>query len=272
MRGQMKLLGESLGEAYGCLKSGGVGNGNSQGDGEVEGQESGKWFEEEIDPTIFQPALPWTLSFHLGIQDAALVLHLRTLAPVYNHERNAGGTSVAGSGTHTPTITSSSVSETPMLSLRQRLGLAEKLPVHDESGEVFTLTPGWHGLNASQGSIPHGGEINADSSHQGPSSRIAAAHPAPNPAPSGLSSWFTAATSSSRSPSPAPPPPLPPSSSNTQGGNPAAGGGGGITVKVREKIRVESQDPALMAVMAKLSALRHRVEGRKGCLGVLMGE
>ena len=253
MRGQMNLLGESLGEAYGCLKNG-SGSGNSQAGGE--------WFEEEMDPTIFQPALPWTLSFHLGIQDAALVLYLRTLAPVYHQERNAGGsTSVAGSGTHTPITTSTSVSETPMLSLRQRLGLAEKLPIHDETGEVFTLSPGWHGLNASRGSAPHGGEVNADSSHQEPWSSIAA------PAPSGLSSWFTTATSSSRSPSPVPPPPLPPHS-DTMGGN----RGRGITVKVREKIRVESQDPALMAVMAKLSALRHRVERRGGCLGVLMGD
>lgn len=46
----------------------------------------------------------------------------------------------------------------------------------------------------------------------------------------------------------------------------------GQEVKVREKVRVESQDPSLMAVGAKLSAVGHAVEGWRWKLGIVMGE
>lgn len=90
------------------------------------------------------------------------MLHVRTL--LYHHEDN---TSVSG------------------LSLRQRLGLAPKLPEHDEVEQFFTFK--------------------------------------------------------------------------------------GQEVKVREKVRVESQDPALMAVMAKLSALGHGVAVWRRSLSIVMG-
>ncbi|KAJ5094492.1 hypothetical protein N7456_010353 [Penicillium angulare] len=45
----------------------------------------------------------------------------------------------------------------------------------------------------------------------------------------------------------------------------------GEEVRVKEKIRVESQDPSLMAVMAKLTALEHEVMRWVGALRVLMG-
>lgn len=45
----------------------------------------------------------------------------------------------------------------------------------------------------------------------------------------------------------------------------------GDEVKVREKVRVESQDPSLMAVMAKLTALQHEVQKWICALNVLMG-
>lgn len=45
----------------------------------------------------------------------------------------------------------------------------------------------------------------------------------------------------------------------------------GDEVHVREKIRVESQDPSLMSVMAKLTALEHEVMRWVGALRVLMG-
>lgn len=45
----------------------------------------------------------------------------------------------------------------------------------------------------------------------------------------------------------------------------------GQEVKVREKVRVESQDPALMAVMAKLSALGHGVAVWRRSLSIVMG-
>lgn len=46
----------------------------------------------------------------------------------------------------------------------------------------------------------------------------------------------------------------------------------GQEVKVREKVRVESQDPSLMAVMAKLSALEHGVKVGRRALDVVMGK
>lgn len=45
----------------------------------------------------------------------------------------------------------------------------------------------------------------------------------------------------------------------------------GEDVYVKEKVRVESQDPSLMAVMAKLSALEHEVMRWVAALRVLMG-
>ncbi|KAJ5628838.1 hypothetical protein N7490_011066 [Penicillium lividum] len=45
----------------------------------------------------------------------------------------------------------------------------------------------------------------------------------------------------------------------------------GEEVRVREKIRVESQDPSLMAVMAKLTALEHEVMRWVAALRLLMG-
>ncbi|KAJ5239609.1 hypothetical protein N7468_004228 [Penicillium chermesinum] len=45
----------------------------------------------------------------------------------------------------------------------------------------------------------------------------------------------------------------------------------GEEVRVREKVRVESQDPSLMAVMAKLTALEHEVMRCVDALRVLMG-
>lgn len=41
---------------------------------------------------------------------------------------------------------------------------------------------------------------------------------------------------------------------------------------MREKVRVESQDPSLMAVMAKLSALEHVVVGARRNLAIVMGQ
>lgn len=46
----------------------------------------------------------------------------------------------------------------------------------------------------------------------------------------------------------------------------------GEDVCVKEKVRVESQDPSLMAVMAKLSALGHSVGSWRVRVAVVMGE
>lgn len=46
----------------------------------------------------------------------------------------------------------------------------------------------------------------------------------------------------------------------------------GEEVKVKEKLRVETQDPSLIAVMAKLSALEHEIMKNRASLKIVMGE
>lgn len=46
----------------------------------------------------------------------------------------------------------------------------------------------------------------------------------------------------------------------------------GQEVRVKEKVRVESQDPSLMAAMAKLGALEHSVALSRRALDVVMGK
>lgn len=111
----------------------------------------------------FSPPFPSNLSLHLSIVDAALVLHVRTLAAPFTPDSSITG-----------------------LSIRTRLGLGPRPPVHDELDQVFRYR--------------------------------------------------------------------------------------GEEVSVKEKVRVESPDPSLMAVMAKLSALGHAVGGWRLRVGVVMGE
>ncbi|MCJ1291077.1 hypothetical protein MMC34_002620 [Xylographa carneopallida] len=152
--GQLRLLSDLIQEARQALKGG--------------NEVVGKWWESSVDENIFEPPLPPTLSFHLSICEASLLLQLRTLQL-----------------TNPSTPTSFTSDALPGLSLRQRLGLAARLPEHDESGRAFTFR--------------------------------------------------------------------------------------GQEARVREKVRVESQDPSLMAVMAKLSALEHAVGVARGSLAIVMG-
>ena len=46
----------------------------------------------------------------------------------------------------------------------------------------------------------------------------------------------------------------------------------GEAVRVKEKVRVESQDPNLMAMMAKLAALEHNVALARKALDIVMGK
>ena len=46
----------------------------------------------------------------------------------------------------------------------------------------------------------------------------------------------------------------------------------GQEVKVKEKIRVESQDPSLMAAIAKLTALERSLAHARSALDVVMGK
>lgn len=146
--GQLRLLADSIDEARLTLKGG-------------EELPGGKWWDPREDDDVYSPPHPPTLSTHLAIIDAALVLWVRTLFAA-----NEDNTSISG------------------LSLRQRLGLAPKLPEHDEVDKIFIFK--------------------------------------------------------------------------------------GQEVRVREKVKVESQDPALMAVMAKLSALGHAVAVARNNLSTVM--
>ena len=167
--GQLKLLHEHLGEARTCLK------------GPVPGQErdarvpGGEWWIHSAAEEVFDPPLPSHLSLHFTIQDANLVLTIRTLAPT--------------SASHTPsTPTADSSFSLSGFNLRSRLlGLGTRLPTHDEIGEVFQ----WKGREE---------------------------------------------------------------------------------VVVREKLRVETGDPSLMSVAAKLSALEHEVGRWRMNVRIVMGD
>lgn len=152
--GQLKLLHDHLREAKACLK------------GPVPGAElpsipGAEWWTSSPDENVFQPPLGEHVSLHFTIQDANLVLTVRTLAPT-----TPGGT---------PSTPSEGAFSLSGLNLRTRLlGLGPKPPNHDEMGEIYE----WRGRQE---------------------------------------------------------------------------------VIVREKVRVESGDPSLMSIAAKMSALEHEV-------------
>ncbi|KAL2056009.1 hypothetical protein ABVK25_003651 [Lepraria finkii] len=147
--GQLKLLADTIEEARQTLKGG----------DDVVG---GKWWEDGTSDDTFSPPSPQPSHSTSPSPTPPSSLHIRTLAPPSQPE-----TSLTG------------------LSIRTRLGLASRPPVHDELDQVFQYR--------------------------------------------------------------------------------------GEEVTVKEKVRVESQDPSLMAVMAKLSALGHAVGGWRVRVGVVMG-
>ncbi|KAI1610631.1 RAVE subunit 2/Rogdi [Exophiala viscosa] len=154
MEGQMKLLHDHLRDAKAYLR------------GPVTGAEFGsipgaEWWTNSADESVFQPPLGDRLSLHFTIQDANLVLTIRTLTPT-----SPGGT---------PSSVPDNSFSLSGFNLRGKLlGLGPKPPNHDEMGEIFE----WRGKQ---------------------------------------------------------------------------------DVIVREKVRVESGDPSLMSIAAKLSALEHEV-------------
>ena len=152
--GQLKLLHDHLREAKACLKGSGPRN-------DVDPVPGAGWWTNSPDENTFQPPLGEHLSLHFTIQDAHLVLTVRTLAPT-----SPGGT---------PSTPNESAFSLSGFSLRTKLlGLGPKPPNHDEMGEIFE----WRGRQ---------------------------------------------------------------------------------DVIVREKVRVETGDPSLLSIAAKLSALEHEV-------------
>ncbi|RMZ80063.1 hypothetical protein DV737_g3131, partial [Chaetothyriales sp. CBS 132003] len=154
MSGQLKLLHGHLRDAKAYMKGTVAGEPANRVPG-------GEWWLHSVQAEVFQPPLPALLSLHLTIQDANIVLTIRTLAPT-----SPGGT---------PSTPAESPFSLSGFSLRNKLlGLGPKAPNHDEMGEIFE----WRGKT---------------------------------------------------------------------------------DVVVREKVRVETGDPSLMSVAAKLSALEHEV-------------
>ena len=167
--GQLKLLNDHLSEARDFLK------------GPVPGADlchipGAEWWNSSVADEVLGPSATYELSLHFSVQDANLVLTVRTLEPAPAPSSQSSATSSGD----TPFSISG-------FSLRNRLlGLGPKPPHHDEVGETFP----WR-----------------------------------------------------------------------QDGY----------VHVREKVRVESGDPSLMSVAAKLSALQHEVARWNVNLSIVMG-
>jgi hypothetical protein len=165
--GQLRLLHENIQEAKSALK------------GWTEDQKP--WYEDPVDPAAFSPPLPSSISFHLSISEAAVLLNVRTLEAAYPNTGTNTPLSFSQSGTGTPSYSG--------FSLRERLVGAlggGRQAFHDEAHEVFVYK--------------------------------------------------------------------------------------GQEVRVRDKVRVESQDPSLMAAMAKLGALERNVALSRRALDIVMGK
>ncbi|KAK3290275.1 RAVE subunit 2/Rogdi [Chaetomium fimeti] len=231
---QLRLLSQSLSEASTVLK-GAPPPGDPQ-----------HWTTGSVAPSHFTPPLPQpttatsstspaSLSFHLSIQDSSLVLWLRSLEPA-DAPLNFG------------------------TKLALAIGTARRLE-HDESEKVFGYC--CSGEDHHHNHQPH------------MSPPLAPALPAISPAP-------LAKIPSREAPAPAPAPaPVPApmgqalvplsgtrdgSSSSSKKANKA------VDVFVREKVRVESADPSLMSLSAKLSALGHTLAVARRNLAAVLGE
>ncbi|KAK8155063.1 RAVE subunit 2/Rogdi [Phyllosticta citrichinensis] len=177
--GQLGLLYDNIEEARQALR----------GTPEVRPQ----WWNCPVDEKIFDPPLPADLSFHIYLQDAAIILELRTLEPY--DATSPDSTSIFGI----------------RRAIAGALGVSSS-PAHDEADKVFDYGP-----------LP--------------------VRPSSN------------------------------SSNNDSEGEREARPPKMVTrqVKVREKVRVESQDPNLIAATAKLNALEHHLALSRKALDIVMG-
>ncbi|KAI1324577.1 hypothetical protein F5Y16DRAFT_302346 [Xylariaceae sp. FL0255] len=186
----------------------------------------GDWTQSSASSTSFSPPLNPTVSFHVTIQDAALVLHLRALEPA-DAPVNLG------------------------IKFALAIGTARRLE-HDEADKVFSYRH--HDSPPISPTHPHAEDKGSQDA---------------TPIPS--SSTFTTTTST----------PYPTSGTRAMtgvnqgmgnGGNTAAVVGDVERVYVREKVRVESADPSLLSMSAKLGALSNTLGLARRNLAAVMGE
>ncbi|KAK8230489.1 RAVE subunit 2/Rogdi [Phyllosticta capitalensis] len=185
--GQLGLLYDNIEEARQALR----------GASDVRPQ----WWNNPVDEKIFDPPLPADLSFHIYLQDAAIILELRTLEP------------------HDP----ASSSDNSIFGFRRALAGAlgvSTAPAHDEADKVFDYgpVPVHRPSSSNSGSANGNGEGEGDGDGSGARTKMVTRQ-----------------------------------------------------VKVREKVRVESQDPNLIAAMAKLNALEHHLALSRKALDIVMG-
>ncbi|MCJ1308300.1 37S ribosomal protein S22 [Agyrium rufum] len=122
--GQLRLLFELLQEAKQTLKGG--------------ADVVGEWPAFTVDEAIFSPPLPSHFAITLTINEASILLTLRTI------EHYSGGTPSSGARPSSSSSTASSsfapdFSSISTFSLRHRLGLAPRPPEHDESDRTFSF-------------------------------------------------------------------------------------------------------------------------------------
>lgn len=260
-----------------------------------------EWTLASVAPSHFDPPLPSNISFHLSLQDAQLVLHLRALEPA--DAPVAFGTKIA-----------------------LAIGTARRLE-HDEAERVFTYccdhdTGGGDPAHPSPGSGPAAAAAGAPA----PTTGTASASLRHSRSQGHLASLFLGAQGDSHGSSApghahgvtsrlasltgrlgaAPPEPAPGSatapsrhlkqghghvgselkstghsSSDGEGGysvgrhgEKGSGNGNGNTrdVYVREKVRVETSDPNLLSLASKLAALAKTLLQARRNLATVMGE
>lgn len=183
-------------------------------------------------PAHFAPRPPRDLSVHWGVQDSCLVLWLRALEP-------AGAPVNLG------------------MKFALAIGTARRLE-HDEAEQVFVYTyPEGAGeapntTTTSSSSNP-GGSNNNNSSGSGTASTES----------SGPGKEGGSGTSH---------PPTATSKENNNNNNSNNQRGGEVQVYVREKVRVESADPSLLSLSAKLTALTNTLSLARANLAAVMGE
>lgn len=297
LAGQLRLLHEQIVEATAALKgqtwaeeaawgwwSGGDGGEGSRVGGGSKTHSLSSTASGATPPEAFSPPLPANLAWALSVEQAALVLNVRVLEPagygvpitppeelrrwVQQSEKTADATTTTtavGSGTALPIRPATAIGAST-------------------TGGPGSFTPGSFPGNQSGGGVSGGSQLTvpfAPTPHHQQHHHLL---PPPSPSLSGLSlrdrlnnafGGFSLSLGGS------------PANSASRPGTPNPAGNGalphdiesfgvfrfrGQTVRVRERVRVESPDPSLMAAWAKLGALQRRCAGARRALAVVMGE